>query len=521
MRIALCVAIAIGCVAHAHAYTPESPEVRKMIDAGLKHLESVEETRLGGVCLIALAFIKDDKPDHPWVGKALQACRQARQAGKAEDMYSNGLAVIFLCELDASKHRSLIDFFIAALQRRQKDHGGWGYDHLGTGDTSQSQYGALALWEAHMHGVNVNPAMAEKAAKWLMATQDPSGAWGYQGKLAKDGKLVEQDEITCSMVAAGLGSILICVDLFELVKPGQGLEDDSNGTPEGASLVADTYDNRAPPLRATNLNSQQVLTTVARGDAWMEKNYKVEIKKYTSYYMYALERYRSFQEHLTGIRVDEPDWYNNGVEYAMQSQQEPGKWDTGCGNGPDTAFTVLFLLRSTQKSIGQSYGEGLSIGAIGVPLDLRNMTIRDGQLVANQPKTEIGEMMDLIDDEMMDKWDAMLADPDALDFDANDEKDIRQLTQLARTGPWQARTVAVRTLARTGNLDHAPTLLYAMTDPQRDVVLAARDGLRFLSRRFDGFGLADNFDETQRYDALNKWKNWYRSIRPDVPVVIE
>ena len=82
---------------------------------------------------IALAFVKADQPDHPRVAEAVAACGAAARAGNAQDVYSNGLAVIFLCELNATRHRSLIDFFLGALKRRQKDHGGWGYDLEETG----------------------------------------------------------------------------------------------------------------------------------------------------------------------------------------------------------------------------------------------------------------------------------------------------------------------------------------------------------------------------------------------------
>ena len=86
--------------------------------------------------------------------------------------------------------------------------------------------------------------------------------------------------------------------------------------------------------------------------------------------------------------------------------------------------------------------------------------------------------------------------------------------QLVRGGEPAVRLLAVRALGRTGNLDYVPTLIYALTDPDRDVVLEARDALEFVSRRFDGFGPPDGFTEKQRFDAVEAWKNWYRSLRP-------
>jgi hypothetical protein len=47
------------------------------------------------------------------------------------------------------------------------------------------------------------------------------------------------------------------------------------------------------------------------------------------------------------------------------------------------------------------------------------------------------------------------------------------------------------------------------------IVREARDGLRFISRRFFGFNLPDSPTEDQVQVAQAKWEEWYLSIRPD------
>ncbi|NLZ01372.1 MAG: hypothetical protein GXY25_12635, partial [Pirellulaceae bacterium] len=54
-----------------------------------------------------------------------------------------------------------------------------------------------------------------------------------------------------------------------------------------------------------------------------------------------------------------------------------------------------------------------------------------------------------------------------------------------------------------------------MSDPERDIVLAARDGLRRISRKTHGFQMPDDFDEGDRRSAIDQWKRWYLAIRPD------
>ena len=183
--IALCVAgMAATQPRRAEAVTPESPEVRELIDRAFASLEDHQEKRLGGLCLIALASLKDGaSPDSPHIQNAVSACRATSAAeARADDVYSNGLALILLCELDASKYREVISRFAAALLDRQKPVGAWGYDNKKTGDTSQTQYAALSIWELLQVGQSLSVDRVDACANWLLRTQDPSGAWGYQGQ---------------------------------------------------------------------------------------------------------------------------------------------------------------------------------------------------------------------------------------------------------------------------------------------------------------------------------------------------
>ena len=63
----------------------------------------------------------------------------------------------------------------------------------------------------------VDSASLERLTRWLLKTQDPSGVWGYQGTVATGSQRVQQTQTGCSMLAAGLGSVLICADLLDAV----------------------------------------------------------------------------------------------------------------------------------------------------------------------------------------------------------------------------------------------------------------------------------------------------------------
>src|SRR4051812_25625451 len=88
----------LGFVQAAMAVTPDSPEVKAVLDKAFKYLETASDNRLGGKCLIGLCFVKRGETEaHAQVQAAVAAC-QAAVAGKQpgqpinDDVYSNGLA---------------------------------------------------------------------------------------------------------------------------------------------------------------------------------------------------------------------------------------------------------------------------------------------------------------------------------------------------------------------------------------------------------------------------------------------
>src|SRR4029079_18538809 len=111
--------------------TPSSPNVRKVVDGALKFLETHGDDRLGGKCLIALAFLKAGKTDHPRIREAIEECAKIEKAKLDDgllDNYSNGLAIIFLCEVSPQKYSRNIQYYLDRLKARQNKNGGWGYN---------------------------------------------------------------------------------------------------------------------------------------------------------------------------------------------------------------------------------------------------------------------------------------------------------------------------------------------------------------------------------------------------------
>jgi len=508
----------------AAAYTPESEEVVKMIDAGLEFLGQADSHRWGGASLAAMALVFDGADEsHPKVALAVRRAQKVCAEPPEEindDLYSTGLGIIFLTELDAEKYRSEIVTLLRSLEIRQKENGGWGYPlkspHGATSDTSMTQYAVLSHWIAKQAGIPIRDEAVEAVLDWLLRTQDPSGAWGYQGVDPGIGNYqrVPQKEIRHSLCAAGLGSVYIAADILNLNETGAAVDPD---LPEVFKLVVEQ--NRPKGERGP-LDPRRVAAAQIEGNRWFKENYRIDTDRWTYYYMYALERYQTFREKAEGRSEKEPKWYNDGVELLKSNQRANGGWLGQGGAVPDTAFAVLFLMRSTRKIVDQvaeESGEGVLVGGLGLQSDTRHMRFRRGQLVAPPPSGSATELIDLLDNPDDDRFDALIDSPAALILSGDPTQRQQQTIRLKRiisSGTYQARIVAVRALARARSLDNVPTLIYALSDPDWRVVRQARDGLRFTSRKFEGLGLPDQPSEAQRRAAIRDWKQWYLQIRP-------
>jgi hypothetical protein len=485
------------------------------------------ETRLGGKCLIALAFHKRGLPEtHPRIVAGVEACRELLEGERASTyVYSKALAVIFLSELNAEKYAELIRAYSAMLKDHQKDHGGFGYLSASSGDTSQTQYTALAYWELLNHGISPDAESVQKCLGWLMRTQDPKGTWGYQGEDPGSFSLIpQQDRPGRSMAAAGLGATIILGNAVGLVTAGSSaaasiISPSEQNVPDALKRVEqEKKAKRAPTLPAGNVSPLQLKETIERGKGWWTTNYGLDVDEFQCYYLYSLERLKSFESLLEGGEDAEPTWYNEGVEYLKKTQQPDGSWpDDGCGTPCTTAFATLFLVRSTQQSIKASLGEGTLVGGRGLPRDLSKVRLQGGRLVVQQQTTELDQMLDMMEDGNDDQLDGLIDNPAAMQVGDVTPEAARRLQQVVRSAAPESRLLAVRALAKARRVEYAPTLIFALTDPDRQVVRAARDGLRSVSRNFAGHGPSDNFDENERAQAIVRWKQWYATVRPDAP----
>jgi hypothetical protein len=150
-----------------------------------------------------------------------------------------------------------------------------------------------------------------------------------------------------SMAVAGLGSALICGNMLGLLKPGEGLggmeTPDQEKIPPALRLADENKKNKMLTLHGRQVAGARLREAVELGQKWVEKNFQVKVTKYNNYYLYSLERYKSFEELLSGDAPEEPDWYQKGYERLVKTQKDHGGWHSKSGAPCSTAFAVLFL----------------------------------------------------------------------------------------------------------------------------------------------------------------------------------
>ncbi len=467
----------------------------------------------GEQAMTALAMIKAEVPANDPDLQACVARIQARLTTSSyepemqggHDIYEAGVCAMVLANLDADANRGSIKLIADYLLRKQKANGSWDYVQRDHGDSSISQYAVLGLWEAENAGVDIPPSLWDRAASWYMSVQSGAGGWDYH----RDEGLPD----TLSMTAAGVGSLLICQRQLDKYRSNR------RGTSSlMKSLVAD---NTFAEYHPTTSNAQ-LDAAIRRGIGWISANFaptNLAVVGQTPYYMlYGIERIGALADREKLGRVD---WYEKGRAFINSTQQGDGCWNAQFGNVDNTVWAMLFLTKSTQKTlkrvIVKKLGAGTLLGGRELKGDLTAMTVAGGRVVNRPMNGAVEGMLAVLEDPRANQGDAAVSGlveryyqegPEVLrPFKARFRK------MLGDRDPG-VRRVALWALAHTGDLDVVPTLIESLLDPDDEVMTAARLGLQLLSRKIDGLGPEAGSTPEARRAAAARWREWYNAIKP-------
>ncbi|MFK8115390.1 MAG: hypothetical protein AB8B91_24550 [Rubripirellula sp.] len=531
LSILVVAATFVGASPTASAYKPTDPIVSKMVDRGLVFLEGVKDIsgREGNEVLLAYAHHKcRHDPEAPIVKRGLAAAAKFTKSvedGRADDVHKRNylipICVLLFADVDPQRYKPELQVLSRSLMEGQYANGAFGYPNEKDGDISQTQYALLAIWVLDRNGIPLDYNRVVAAAQWLMRVQDISGAWPYHGKDPGVGKPnIQQKKVYMSMALAGGSSVLIAGDALRLW--GDTIDDSDPGIPglpEAIKIFKE--DENVKRRKRAAMSQEPIKRSVKLMDAWRQKNPYKRTSRIDWYYyqLYTLERFESFVEIANGSPKDSsPSWYNKGVDELRQFQGAEGGWEDRAHTHPaeSTAFALLFLIRSTQKAIFTDHSGALR-GGYGLPKDTTDIRVDGTQIKGRPIAAQVTDLLDLLEEDGADDMEGKSI-PDDLQLEADPAKRKAQLDRLERmvrgSKSWQARRVAAKLLGKSDELRVVPSLIYALSDGDDSVRMYARDGLRFISRKFEGFGMSKTPSRPEREKAQLEWRDWYRRMNP-------
>lgn len=540
-------------VTDTKAYSVDDAVVVNMVEGGMasmldnsnsKPFYDLDKTYSGGhgeLCLAGYAVMKvhHDK-NSPVVRRGVEAAlsflamlNNAQQrnflGSENKTLYTVSAAVLVLAEVDRQKYRPQLKLYEKYLRQDQESYGGYAYPGDGKGDVSQTQYAVLALWTLDRAGIAVDYKGVQATIGWLLRTQDPSGGWPYLADDPGSMTRIKQGGLTPSMAVAGGSALMIAADILGVW--GEAMAEGKTGIvglPKSVKLYkADVAEDETPsdkptydpaPIRQSIEDCQRYLSVGGNSPD------PGKVQSLWPYYqLYTLERYESFREVIMGEDYREmTGWYDIGVNY-LKSKESNGKGWPGQSyttSSVSSSFAMLFLIRGTKKAIEQE-AEGALSGGQGLPGDTTKIRVVGTQIKGEPVAEAVTDLLDMLEGD----------DPNALEGKSLPENmklpddpkarkaQIDRLERLVRgSSSYQARRVAARLLGQSDEIRVVPSLIFALDDPDTQVRTFARDGLRFISRKFEGFGMKIEPGAKQNYGDLRKaqreWRNWYLTMDP-------
>lgn len=532
------------------AYSPEDPEVQQMVDSAVKYLEglSVEDMNKGAYgepegqpMLVAYAHFKavgdpDSAVVQIGINSALNHIKKIRESGgrlsaksHSKAIYEASIAIMLLAEVDANKYRDDLKVVSGALLSQQMPHGGYGYVGEPHGDTSQVQYVSLAMWTLERKGFDLDFERVGRMIQWIMRVQDPTGYWTYKPEDPGLGRgLGNQNRNLLSIttcLAAG-GAALIAADVLRQWGDTSAEAAQIVGLPNAVKVSTaeptEAQKSEMSRKKAGKVPPDAIMAALARMEAYRAANpfKRTNVADWYYYMLYTLERYESFKDFADPSRGGAAPWYDEGV-LSLQKLQAPsgafGVSDPSFNSPPvNTAFAILFLIRSTKKSIAKA-SRGTAAGGLGLPSDTTKIVVTGTQIKGEPVAGSVTDLLSLLEEDDSDKFEQKSI-PEDLKLETDPVRRRQQLDRLERlvrgSQSWQARRVAAKLLGKSDDLAVAPSLIFALSDPDTVVRRSAVDGLRFLSRKFDAVPMPAKPTPQDIRKAQEQWRQWYLSIYP-------
>ena len=533
-------------------FYPTHPEVESMVRRSLEFLDNTTLPQgSDSYTLGALTIVESSKRydaivpvDHPVVVEAVKkilADLESGQLQRTDAAYYPALAIILLCDVGDEKYKQQINTLLKALIDRQEASGAFTYvSRQGTnaGDTSQTQYVALAIWVAWQHGFQIPLETPQKALQWLLDANLPDGGWHYE-YINGSQSAHPRRPATLSIQAASLGTVYLLADFLQLnPRAARGKVNTDKRIAEQVALgtaLPPSVSIYVPPKEGGPVIKQTDgplvkfdmgrLNSVKRsGNDYLDKNFSIHLDRWGYYYLYALERYAFFREKAEGSVKEIPDWYDQGVRSLKGKQLEDGSFQRGQTGERNvfetTCFAVLFLVRSSEILILPG-GEGNLSGSIGLKPNVR-LDLVDGKVKSFDVIRGLDDVLQLLDSDDIDEEQFELVQDSltraigqlADDPNTSRRQQLSRLRSLVSDRNYFRRLIAIKLLSRQQNMDNVPALIYALGDPDLRICAEAHNGLRLISRKLDSIQVSDDPDYIEYQRVKREWTDWFLKIRP-------
>ena len=483
-----------------------------VVTRAVQYLQGHGRSGAGETALLALALIKAEVPASDSALQGAMATVRAqfdgtsyRSSTAANEVYTAAVIAMALSNADAVGYKREIDSVAGFLISKQNPNGSWDYTSRTAGDTSISQYAVLGLWEAENAGASVAPGVWDRAASWYLSTQASGGSWTYHRDEGTGGD-------TVSMTAAGVGSLLICA---RQLAPYRTVVTPVN--PLLTPLIPESERKRY----AAEASPQRIAQAIRSGIGWIGANFATGQPIFgtsTLYGLYGIERIGALADQETLGRVD---WFKEGRRFIASTQAQNGGFTNGFGDGPCTCWAILFLTKSTAKTLRKiqvrRLGAGTLIGGRGLPSDLSTISVAGGHVVTRPMDGAVEGMLAVLEDPRAEDANAALAGLIAR-YQAEGPKALKpykeRFRKLMLDSDQGVRRVAAWSLARTGDIAVVPLLIAGLKDPDDGVMVECGLGLQLIARKVDGFGPPRSPSPEVRQAAIDRWRAWYETVRP-------
>lgn len=563
--IALFILLAPNMANAQKIYTPEHPEVRAMCDKAMRLLTQstlVGGPRLSGItALRGLAVLQYHKrynqrvpKDDPFLKLAVDhIVSQFPNAGgdilNEQEMYYPCLAMILLAEYDSQKYKSEINAILNMIKDRQTGFGAHSYKReRDSGDTSQTQFVALALVVAKAHGFEIDVEVARRSLDWFVRSQKQDGTWVYKPRFnAPNPNGLGGGSPSLSMQAAGLGSVYLLADVLQLFRRTKTINASAAGS-EGLPGTVRVYVKPAEgetrkfktgPLVA--FDRSRLTRSTRNGNNLLTQMFSTEARQWQYYYLYALERYAFFREQAEGNVAGLDDWYDQTIVFLKKNQSANGGFNSSRTSAETaqvgTAFAVLFMVRSSEV-INLPIAEAELNGDIGFQTGALRQD-SSGKISGGDAEKNLADTLALMKegatDEQLREVTQTLKKQIG-EFRQRDDKSRGEIKSFLRSmigaSNYYRRLIAVRFLAGEQDMDNVPALIYGLGDPDFRIAIEAHNGLRLISRKIDSLSVSrstrtnatsppgvltedeKNLMQAEFGSAKKKWTDWFLKIRP-------